>query len=76
MSILSEGEKSCLIQSAKEYDYIRMCWPDVHGIPRGKTIVGRYAEDAIRDGYSIFSGKSRLTIIWQNNDPSPQSNLI
>ena len=57
MSILSEEEKLDLIQKAKDYDYVRFSWPDLNGITRGKTVIGRYAENAIRNGISAFPGK-------------------
>ena len=61
MSILSEIEKEVLIEQAKEFDYIHFCWPDLNGISRGKTVVGRHAENAIRKGLGIFPGrKDRL----------------
>ena len=57
MSILSEEEKVDLIQTAKDYDYIRFSWPDLHGKTRGKTVIGRYAENAIRNGVAAIPGR-------------------
>ena len=57
MSVLSEVEILDLVKRAKEFDYVHFCLPDLNGISRGKTVVGRYAETAIRNGLGIFPGK-------------------
>ena len=57
MSVLSDADKCRLIEQSKQYDFIRLCWPDIHGIPRGKTVIGHYAENAIKRGFSIYSGE-------------------
>ena len=57
MSILSDKEKEDLIEKAKGYDYIRFSWPDIHGIPRGKTVPGRNAATFIKNGLCEYTGE-------------------
>ena len=57
MSFLSEEERLNAIAKAKSYDYIRLSWPDLNGIPRGKTVPRRQIEKIINDGIWCYTGK-------------------
>ena len=40
---------------AGEVDVVRFAWPDQHGMLRGKTLVAKAAQDALRDGVNLTS---------------------
>ena len=71
MSVLSKKELQELIEKAKGYDYIRFSWPDLNGIPRGKTVTGANAEEFIRDGVWEMTGKD-FVIHYQPSKDSAQ----
>ena len=56
MSVLTEKELRQMEADAKQYDYIRFSWPDMNGVLRGKTVIGRYAPGSIRNGVGEFTG--------------------
>ena len=57
MALLSEKELTELATKAKEYDFVRFSSPDFNGIPRGKTVPGRYSDKYIKKGLPTFVGK-------------------
>ena len=60
MSFLSDEERLNAIAKAKNYDFIRFSWPDLNGIPRGKTVPARHVEQCINDGIWEYTGKCMI----------------
>ena len=53
---MSSDEKMDLIKQLQDYDYIRFSTVDFNGIPRGKTVPMRFAEEFIEHGVSGYTG--------------------
>ena len=45
------------------FDYVRFTLADIHGIARGKTVPRWAFEEYVKEGPSIFSGKTRSVVI-------------
>jgi glutamine synthetase len=50
------------IEAAKRYDYIRLTWPDINGIPRGKVVPRRHAQAALTGGVHSYIGMCTFII--------------
>ena len=55
-AVLSEKTLAKLEEDASDYDYVRFSWPDMNGILRGKTAVGRHAPGMMRSGIAEYTG--------------------
>ena len=71
-AVLSEKTLAKLEEDASEYDYVRFSWPDMNGILRGKTAIGRHAPGMMRSGIAEYTGWNfGRTIVPSHTVPEP-----
>ena len=45
-----------LFEQLKDYDFVKITWPDMHGIPRGLSTSGRNLTDLLEGGTYAWRG--------------------
>ena len=61
-----ENKMAGVEEELKQFDFVQLCMPDIHGIPRGKLMPEPMLAEACRDGVGVFSGRSLSTTGTRN----------
>ena len=40
-----------------DYDEVQLCMPDIHTVPRGKVVTGKYKDSLLKEELDIWKGK-------------------